>query len=168
MSQKLLEKTWTNQANLIPKQWKMRAKRRRNRTKPSQEVPTAILWSKRSDFGGSWGHLGSPWALFCSTLGRLGRFVAPLGVALDPISRFWWLLDGLGSSTNAFLDHFWAILHQKTLKKQGPNKFYSEFEKPWFVRHFCSKNVILEEVRASKIKKNTLKIHEKTRFKQVM
>ena len=113
------------------------------------------------------------------TWGRLGRSFAPLGVALVD------LLLLLGSLWTPFFDvggfwmgleaqpmHFWsifgAILHQKALKKQCQNKFYSEFEKPWFLRHVCSKNVILEVVRASKIKKNTLKIHEKSSFKQVV
>ena len=136
----------------------MRGKRRRNRTRSSQEVPMAILWSKRSHFDGSRGHLGSPWALFYSTWARLGRFFAPLGVALDPIFRCWWLLDGLGSSTNAFLEHCWSHFASKNLEKQCQNKFYSEFEKSrFFLRRVYSKNVILEVIRASKIRKNTLK-----------
>ena len=60
-------------------------KRRRNRPKPSQEVTKAILWSKRSDFGASWGHLGSPWAPLGVTWGRLGRSFGSLGVALGAL-----------------------------------------------------------------------------------
>ena len=51
-----------------------------------------ILWSKGSQFGGSRGHLGSPWEPFCTTWARLGRFFVPLGVALDlfvDVGGFW-------------------------------------------------------------------------------
>ena len=160
-------KTWTNQANLIPKQWKMRAKRRRNRTKPKKS-PLQSCGAKCRILAA----LGVTW-------GRLGRSFAPLGVALVDFLLL------LGSLWTPFFDvggfwmgleaqpmHFWsifgAILHQKTLKKQCQNKSYSEFEKPWFLRHVCSKNVILEVVRASKIKNKSLKIHEQSRFKQVL
>ena len=113
------------------------------------------------------------------TWGRLGRPFAPLGLALVDflfLSGSLWTpfvdVGGFWVGLEAQPMHFWiifgAILHQKTLKKQCQNKFYSEFEKPWFLRHVCSKNVILEVVRASTIKKNTLNIHEKSRFKQVV
>ena len=68
------------------------------------------------------GSLGSPWALFCSTWARLGRFFVPLWVALDPIFRCWWLLDGLGSSTNAFLERFWSHFASKHFEKTMPKQ----------------------------------------------
>ena len=132
VARNVAEITWKNgksQANLIPNQWKMRAKRRRNRTGSSQEVPMPILWSKRSHFGGSRGHLGSPWEPFCTTWARLGRFFVPLGVALDPICRCWWLLGGLGSSTNVFLEHFWSHSASKNIEKTMPKQVWFRIRK---------------------------------------
>ena len=46
------------------------------------------------------------------------------------------LLDGIWTSN---LEHFWS--QQQTFKKQCKNEMYSEFEKPWFLRHVFSKTV---------------------------
>ena len=117
-SSKFDPKPVKNESKTAPKQ---------NRIKP--RVPMPILWSKRSHFGGSWGHLGSPWAPFCTTWARLGRFFVPLGVALDPICRCWWLLGGLGSSTNVFLDHFWSHFALKNIEKTMPKQVWFRIRK---------------------------------------